>query len=298
MVEISSGQITWSEQTCLIHGVEPGYQPRLDEAIDFYAPEARPTIETAVARAIKDGQGWDLELPFVQRGGQRIWVRAVGHAEFEDGVPVRLLGAFQDVTESVQAKHALERAHERLALAADSGAIGVWELDTQTGQMLCDARMYALYGRPEGSGMAGYAEWTQWLHPDDLARTESELRQALVSGTDFSSEFRAVWPDGCVRFIRAAGRISLDSHQRVHRMTGVNWDVTPQRELNARLAEQHELLRVTLNSIGDAVITTDAKSQVTWLNPAAERMTGWTSADAIGRPLSHVFHIALSLIHI
>ncbi|WP_348223838.1 PAS domain-containing protein, partial [Escherichia coli] len=139
--------------------------------------------------------------------------------------------------------------------------------------------------------MAGYAEWTQWLHPDDLARTESELRQALVSGTDFSSEFRAVWPDGCVRFIRAAGRISLDSHQRVHRMTGVNWDVTPQRELNARLAEQHELLRVTLNSIGDAVITTDAKSQVTWLNPAAERMTGWTSADAIGRPLSHVFHI-------
>lgn len=70
VVEISSGQITWSEQSCLIHGVEPGYQPRLDEAIDFYAPEARPTIETAVARAIKDGQGWDLELPFVQRGGR------------------------------------------------------------------------------------------------------------------------------------------------------------------------------------------------------------------------------------
>jgi len=291
VVEIPSGQISWSEQTCLIHGVEPGYQPRLDEAIEFYAPEARPTIEAAVARAMKDGQGWDLELPFVQRGGQRIWVRAVGHAEFEDGIPVRLLGAFQDVTESVQAKHALERAHERLALAADSGAIGVWELDTQTGWMLCDARMYALYGRPEGSGVEEYTEWTQWLHPDDLARTEGELRHALVSGTDFSSEFRAIWPDGSVRFIRAAGRISRDSHQRVHRMTGVNWDVTPQRELNARLAEQHELLRVTLNSIGDAVITTDAKSQVTWLNPAAERMTGWLSADAIGRPLSHVFHI-------
>ena len=60
---------------------------------------------------------------------------------------------------------------------------------------------------------------------------------------------------------------------------------------NARLAEQHELLRVTLQSIGDAVITTDAQSQVTWLNPVAERMTGWLSSEALGRPLAQVFHI-------
>ena len=63
------------------------------------------------------------------------------------------------------------------------------------------------------------------------------------------------------------------------------------RQLSAELAQQHELMRVTLQSIGDAVITTDAAGAVNWLNPVAERMTGWLATEAKGRPLSQVFHI-------
>ncbi len=66
---------------------------------------------------------------------------------------------------------------------------------------------------------------------------------------------------------------------------------TASRQLSAELAQQHELLRVTLQSIGDAVITTDAAGLVTWLNPAAERMTGWQTPEAVGLPLAQVFHI-------
>jgi PAS domain S-box-containing protein len=50
-------------------------------------------------------------------------------------------------------------------------------------------------------------------------------------------------------------------------------------------------LAVTLNSIGDAVIATDAEARVTILNPLAEKLTGWTMADAIGRPVDEIFHI-------
>ncbi len=59
----------------------------------------------------------------------------------------------------------------------------------------------------------------------------------------------------------------------------------------AARAAQHELLRVTLASIGDAVITTDAQLRVTWLNPVAERMTGWPVAEAEGQPVQRVFQI-------
>jgi PAS domain S-box-containing protein len=54
---------------------------------------------------------------------------------------------------------------------------------------------------------------------------------------------------------------------------------------------QRELWRVTLASIGDAVIVTDACGRVNFLNPAAQELTGWRSADADGRPLEEVFHI-------
>jgi len=57
------------------------------------------------------------------------------------------------------------------------------------------------------------------------------------------------------------------------------------------LAEQEERWRTTLSSIGDAVIATDAEGAVTYLNPVAEHMTGWTISEASGVPLTTVFHI-------
>ncbi len=60
---------------------------------------------------------------------------------------------------------------------------------------------------------------------------------------------------------------------------------------SAELAEQREFFRVTLSSIGDAVITTDIEARITFLNPVAEAMTGWKSGEAMGQPLENVFNI-------
>ena len=60
---------------------------------------------------------------------------------------------------------------------------------------------------------------------------------------------------------------------------------------NVALQISEEKLAVTLNSIGDAVIATNAEGQVTLLNPLAERLTGWTQAEAAGRPVEDIFHI-------
>lgn len=60
---------------------------------------------------------------------------------------------------------------------------------------------------------------------------------------------------------------------------------------SAELAEQREFFRVTLASIGDAVITTDTNARITFLNPVAEAITGWKFADAVGQPLEKIFHI-------
>jgi PAS domain S-box-containing protein len=61
--------------------------------------------------------------------------------------------------------------------------------------------------------------------------------------------------------------------------------------LNTTLQDSEEKLSVTLNSIGDAVITTDAEARVTLLNPLAEQLTGWTLAEAAGRPVTEIFSI-------
>jgi diguanylate cyclase (GGDEF)-like protein/PAS domain S-box-containing protein len=62
-------------------------------------------------------------------------------------------------------------------------------------------------------------------------------------------------------------------------------------QANDVLRKEKELFRVTLASIGDAVITTDAMASITYLNAVAERLTGWDDLTARGRPLTEIFHI-------
>ena len=68
-------------------------------------------------------------------------------------------------------------------------------------------------------------------------------------------------------------------------------DITAQVEAQREVAEQRERLRVTLKSIGDAVIATDRNGTVSYMNPVAEALTGWQSSEAEGKPLETVFRI-------
>jgi PAS domain S-box-containing protein len=63
------------------------------------------------------------------------------------------------------------------------------------------------------------------------------------------------------------------------------------RVAKTRATESREIFRVTLRSIGDAVITTDTSGCVTYINGIAEKLTGWSQAEALGQPLEQVFHI-------
>ena len=68
-------------------------------------------------------------------------------------------------------------------------------------------------------------------------------------------------------------------------------DVSARRKIEAELRQQREWLAVTLSSIGDAVIATDTRGAVTFLNPVAQSLTGWTQQEAQGKALQEIFQI-------
>jgi len=71
----------------------------------------------------------------------------------------------------------------------------------------------------------------------------------------------------------------------------------PTAEVVAHLKQQRQWFAVTLSSIGDGVITTDVQGHITFMNPVAESLTGWTARDADGHPLDHVFRIVNEKTH-
>ena len=72
-------------------------------------------------------------------------------------------------------------------------------------------------------------------------------------------------------------------------------DVTERKRFEQQIAAEKESLAVTLRAIGDGVITTDVNGKVIMLNSAAEKLTGWTSDEAIGKPLKSVFDVTVDL---
>mgnify|MGYP001601943797 FL=1 len=87
---------------------------------------------------------------------------------------------------------------------------------------------------------------------------------------------------------RLARTTHLETEQSLDIQEAANAEL---QQVNVTLAEREERLEVTLASIGDAVMTTDASACVTGLNPVAERLTCWRAAQAAGRPVAVVFQI-------
>ncbi len=98
-LDLTTDTLTWTEETYLIHEVDPHFQPQLEDAINFYAHNARPALKASIERTLTQGESFDLELPFITAKGNHLWVRVIGNAGRVDGQIVRLYGMFQDITE-------------------------------------------------------------------------------------------------------------------------------------------------------------------------------------------------------
>ena len=134
----------------------------------------------------------------------------------------------------------MERLSQRLELALDASKIGIWELDTKTGELYWDERMKELYGLQPGDEMKGYATWREAIHPDDLEKADAEFQRVIEGGERYESEFRAGRSVGYARHIRAMGSAYIHSSGG-RRIVGVNWDVSPDVELHARLKLARDL---------------------------------------------------------
>ncbi|MDE1170687.1 MAG: ATP-binding protein [Verrucomicrobium sp.] len=117
-VEFPEQKVKWSRQLCQIHEVPENYEPKLEEALDFYAPEHRETLRAAFDACAIQGKPYQLDLEMVTAAKRRIWVRTVGEAEFHEGRLRRVTGTLQDITESRRAR-AQEQELMRQALAAE-----------------------------------------------------------------------------------------------------------------------------------------------------------------------------------
>ncbi|GGA16162.1 hypothetical protein CYANOKiyG1_30280 [Okeania sp. KiyG1] len=128
------------------------------------------------------------------------------------------------------------------------------------------------------------------IHPldrDSFVLDDEKQRR----GEFTDDEYRIVRPDGEMRWIWSRAFPVRDRTGEIYRTAGIFEDITERKQMELALFQEKELAEITLKSIGDGVITTDDKGYVDYLNPIAEKLTGWELSVAKGLPLSEIFQI-------
>ena len=113
---LKNNELSWSEVTYGIFEVEPDYQPTIESAINFYAPESIPVISEAVRQAIEEGKSFDVDLQLITAKQNSIWVRAIGQAYRDNGEIVKIVGGIQDINDRILTAHKLIIANKELAI--------------------------------------------------------------------------------------------------------------------------------------------------------------------------------------
>ena len=260
----------------------------LSDVFRIIDESSRRPAENPVDRALREGAvvGLANHTILIARDGTEIPIDdSAAPIRQGDGPVLGVALVFRDVTE----QRAAQRAQARLAAIVEfSGdAIITKNLDSiiQTwnvgAERLFGYRAEEVIGKP-----------ITIIFPEERLNEEDAILERLRRG-------QAVERLETIRLAKDGRRIPVslsisplkDSEGHVIGASKIIHDVTDIVAAREALVLEKELLVTTLASIGDGVIVTDTQGRVTFLNPEAERLTGWTNSNAEGRPLSVVFRI-------
>jgi diguanylate cyclase (GGDEF)-like protein/PAS domain S-box-containing protein len=203
---------------------------------------------------------------------------------------LKLLGSsYASGMERLKYRKHFSDLEERDGLALHGSNDGLWDFDLEKQTTYFSPRWKAMLGYSDDD-VEPLTDWQQLLHPDDTTRVHQSLRDHL-SGKEplFESVHRLKHRDGVWLWVVSRAKASLDAQGRARRIVGIDLDVTERKLFEEALFKEKESAQITLQSIGDGVITTDSKCCIEYLNPVAEQLTGWRLEHAQGRTIDEIF---------
>ena len=283
---------------------------RLDAALERLDREGMATI--LLDLTLPDGQGLEafdqvfeaapnaLILVLCAAGDEEIAHRTVQRGAYDYLVKDHLDAHWLSRTlgyiiSSKTTSHALQDSEARFRAMSDASPLGIFVSDAEGNCIYTNAAYQKISGLSMEQALG--TRWSVAIHPEDRERVLADWGATAHSDAPFQTEFRFQRPDGSVVWTRvnsAAMHAGMNPQGHVQTLEDITARKTTEFGLQAveeDLFAEKERAQVTLNSIGDAVLTTDILGNVTYLNLVAETMTGWSREEALGKPLAEVFKI-------
>lgn len=234
---------------------------------------------------IEIGMPHDLEVSLESKSGHR-WFRSMA-VKLGDGVAAFL----SDITDRKDIEDELRTSEERLRFAVEGAALGTWEYDVVTGDIVWSERCKTMFGLDQDAQI-NYETFLNAIHPEDRDRVHQAVEDSLRDRGRYDIELRSSWPDGSIHWIRSIGRARYDCSGRPTDMIGVALDITAHKEAEEAARTSADRLGVALaaSNLGDwswdartDVVTFSSRAAEIFALPPGPYMT-WTEMLEILHP--------------
>jgi PAS domain S-box-containing protein len=178
-----------------------------------------------------------------------------------------------------QVVEALKLSEERLRLALDAAHLGTFDWDVPHNRITWSRWHEEMWGIKPGEFAGTYEAFSERVHADDLPEINAEIARCIAARERFVREFRIVWPDGSVHWIASKGEFEFSADGQPGRMRGAVMDITERKRAEADVMR----LAAAVEQTADSVVITDPEGAIQYVNPAFERITGYSEEEVLSR---------------
>lgn len=296
-LDLSTNQVVWSEELYKMYGFDPNKPPPpYTEHMKLFTPESWNLLTVSLEKTSKTGIPYELELETVTIDGSNGWMWVRGEATKDSaGNIVSLWGAAQDISERKRIEMKLRVSEERFYTLFDKAPLGYQSLDIEGNFLEVNQKWLDIFGYQKEEVIGKW--FGDFLQPEYKEGFRTRFPIFKAQGY-IHSEFEMMRKSGEKIFIAFDGKIGYTDEGAFRQTHCMLKDITVEKALSSQLAESQELmeqerklLQATLVSVGDGVITSDIQGNVQFMNPVAEKLTGWTQEEAQGHQIEEIFNI-------
>ncbi|RZS93571.1 PAS domain-containing hybrid sensor histidine kinase/response regulator [Aquimarina brevivitae] len=231
---------------------------------------------------------YDQTVRYTHKNGSIVWIRCRGLAiRDEQGKPIRMLGAHQDITQFKNSELLLQKNADLLRNAQRIAKIGSWELNLITNEVVWTEELYNMYEFNPALPPPPFTEHMKLYTAESWELLSSALELTREHGTPYQLELKTIRKDGSNGWIWVQGEAVTDENKKIIGLKGIAQDITErkQKEEADRLAIAQEQMfsKQMLENMADGFAVTDAEGRQIIVNKAFCEMTGFSEDELIGQ---------------
>lgn len=193
-----------------------------------------------------------------------------------------------------RAREKIEMERSLLETVLEDAALGYWDWDLKENREYHSRSYKAMMGYNDDEIGDSPDEWQNLIFAEDRARSEQNFKEHVMSQGQipFYNEMRYRHKDGSTIWVISSGRVvKWDEDGKPLRMVGCSFDITRIKALEDEIIDERSLLKTILHAIADGVMAVDSDGKIRFINPVAEKLTGWPNEMARGKDFTDLYRL-------